>query len=159
MLIVCLFFCQNPKKAKKIRRFLVLEALYVNYGDICPLKEIMILKKRYKVRLFLDECFSFGVLGKTGRGITEHLDIPSEDIDHISSSLENAISAYGGFCAGSTFIVDHQRLSGLGYCFSASLPSLQAATALAALDILESRPEIIDKLRTNCIQLHNSLIE
>ena len=57
--------------------------------------------------------------------------IDFDEIDHFSASLENAMAAYGGFCCGTTFIVDHQRLSGLGYCFSASLPPLQAAAALA----------------------------
>lgn len=129
----------------------------MNYGDICPLLEIMELKKRFKVRIFVDETVSFGVLGEHGKGITEHLNIPIEDIDHISSTLEHAISGYGGFCAGTTFIIDHQRLSGLGYCFSASLPPLQAAVALAALDMLENQPDLTNKLRSNCINMHRKL--
>ena len=148
---------KNPKKAKVTRRFLVVEGLYMNHGDICPLPEIMKLKKQFKVRIFVDESVSFGVLGKTGKGITEYYGIPVEDVDHLSSTLENAISAYGGFCCGTTFIVDHQRLSGLGYCFSASLPPLQAACALASLDILQEDPSILRKLRDNCIFFHSLL--
>jgi len=45
------------------------------------------------------------------------------DIDLISAELERGIGSIGGFCAGSTFVIDHQRLSGSGYCFSASLPT------------------------------------
>ncbi|XP_015795345.1 serine palmitoyltransferase 1 [Tetranychus urticae] len=148
---------KNPKLARVIRRFLVVEALYMNYGDICPLREMMELKKKYKVRIFVDETVSFGVLGEHGKGITEHLNIPIEDIDHISSTLEHAISGYGGFCAGTTFIIDHQRLSGLGYCFSASLPPLQVAVAIAALDMLENKPDLTEKLRSNCINMHQKL--
>jgi len=150
---------KNPKKAKVTRRFLVVEGLYMDHGDICPLPEIMELKKKHKVRIFVDEAVSFGVLGATGRGITEHFNIPVEDIDHFSSTLENAMGAYGGFCAGTTFIVDHQRLSGLGYCFSASLPPLQAACALASLDILQSDPAIIKTLRNKCEYLHGKLVK
>lgn len=120
---------KNPKKARVTRRFLVVEGLYMNHGDICPLPAIMELKKKFKVRIFVDESVSFGVLGKTGRGISEYYNIPVEDIDHYSATLENGIAAYGGFCCGTTFIVDHQRLSGLGYCFSASLPPLQVKYA------------------------------
>lgn len=148
---------KNPRKAKVTRRFLVVEGLYMNHGDICPLPEIMVLKKKFKVRIFLDESVSFGVLGRTGRGITEYYNIPVEDIDHLSSTLENAVSAYGGFCCGTTFIVDHQRLSGLGYCFSASLPPLQAACAIASLDILESNPSILEELKDKCILMHDLL--
>lgn len=51
-------------------------------------------------------------------------------------SLENAIGICGGFCAGSHFVVDHQRLSGQGYCFSASLPPMLAAGAQVAVETL-----------------------
>ena len=148
---------RDPKRAKAVRRFLVVEALYLNHGDLCPLPQVLELKKKFKVRLFLDETVSFGVLGQSGRGITEHFNIRVEDVDHFSATLEHAISAYGGFCCGSSFIVDHQRLSGLGYCFSASLPPLQAACAIASLDILEQQPEILQRLRSVCEQVDSLL--
>jgi serine palmitoyltransferase len=47
---------------------MVVEGLYVNSGDVCPLPELMALKWRYKVRIFIDESHSFGVLGATGKG-------------------------------------------------------------------------------------------
>ena len=148
---------KNPKKAKVTRRFLVVEGLYMNHGDLCPLPELIQLKNKYKVRIFVDETVSFGVLGKTGRGISEHYGIDNSEIDHFSASLENAMAAYGGFCSGTSFIVDHQRLSGLGYCFSASLPPLQAAVALASLDILEQKPEILSNLSSNCAYFQTKL--
>lgn len=63
---------KNPKKAAKIRRFIIVEAIYMNSGEICPLPDIIELRKKYKLRLILDESVSFGSLGKTGRGIIEH---------------------------------------------------------------------------------------
>lgn len=66
---------KNPKKAQKTRRFLVAEGIYLNTGELCPLAELVELRKRYKLRLFLDESVSFGTLGKTGRGLTEHLNV------------------------------------------------------------------------------------
>ncbi|KAK3727859.1 hypothetical protein QZH41_001638 [Actinostola sp. cb2023] len=103
-----------PKKAKVTRRFLVVESLYINHGTIAPLPKLVELKKKYKVRLFVDESCSFGVLGSTGRGITEHFNIPVTDIDLISVSMENSLATIGGFCCGTSFVVDHQRLSGAG---------------------------------------------
>lgn len=150
---------KNPKKAAATRKFMVIEGLYMKTGDICPLPEIIELKKKHKIRLFLDESFSFGTLGEHGRGVTEHFNIPVEDIDHISGSLENAIGAYGGFCAGTTFIVDHQRLSGLGYCFSASLPPLQAAVALDAIDIIENSSDLLTNLRRNSESFHSLIAQ
>jgi len=107
--------------------------------------------------MFIDDTCSLGVLGANGRGVTEHFGVPVEDIDMISATLENAMAAYGGFCCGTSFIVDHQRLSGLGYCFSASLPPLQAAVALTSLDTIEKDPTIIEKLRQNAQYMHSLL--
>lgn len=66
---------KNPAKAAKIRRFIICEAIYLNTGEMCPLQEIIELRKSYKLRLILDESVSFGSIGKHGRGITEHLDV------------------------------------------------------------------------------------
>lgn len=67
---------KNPKKAKATRRFLVVEGLYLNSGDICNLPRMVELKYIYKFRIFIDESVSFATIGKTGRGITEHFNIP-----------------------------------------------------------------------------------
>lgn len=150
---------KNPKKAKATRKFLVVEGLYANTGDICPLDRIIDLKNKYKVRIFVDESYSIGVLGRTGKGIKEHFNIDSLEIDNITASLENSFASYGGFAAGTSFIVDHQRLSGTGYCFSASLPPLQAAAVIVAIDKLEASSERISQLRKNCIQFHQELKE
>lgn len=66
---------QNPKKAAKSRRFIVAEAIYMNTGDICPLNELVELRKKYKLRLILDESISFGTLGEHGRGLSEYLNV------------------------------------------------------------------------------------
>lgn len=66
---------KNPKKAAKTRRTLVAEGIYFNTGDMCPLRELVELRKKYKLRLFLDESVSFGTIGKHGRGLTEFLKI------------------------------------------------------------------------------------
>ena len=60
-----------------------------------------------------------------------------------------SLASVGGFCAGKTYVVDHQRLSGLGYCFSASVPPMMAVGAMEALDIMEQSPEMFSRLREN----------
>ncbi|VDL88860.1 unnamed protein product [Schistocephalus solidus] len=129
---------KDPKKAKQTRRFFAVEGLYLDYGDICPLPRLIELKYEHKVRIIMDESISFGVLGRTGRGVTEYFNVPIEQIDILTGSLETALGLCGGFCAGTHFVVDHQRLSGQGYCFSASLPPLLAAAAEDAVERLQS---------------------
>uniref|UniRef100_A0AAR2M3P7 Serine palmitoyltransferase 1 n=1 Tax=Pygocentrus nattereri TaxID=42514 RepID=A0AAR2M3P7_PYGNA len=116
---------KNPRKARVTRRFIVVEGLYMNTSDICPLPELVKLKYKYKVRIFLEESMSFGVLGEHGRGVTEHFGV--------------------------------SRLSGQGYCFSASLPPMLASAAIEALNIMEEDPEIFTILREKCKHAHKAL--
>lgn len=146
-----------PKKAKVTRRFLVVEGLYMNYADICPLKELIALKWKYKLRLFLEESMSFGVLGANGKGVTEHFDVSRDEVDLISAILENSMGTCGGFCCGKKYVIDHQRLSGLGYCFSASLPPMLATVAIEALHTMEQGPSMLSKLKHNCQRVHEKL--
>ncbi|XP_029474677.1 serine palmitoyltransferase 1 [Rhinatrema bivittatum] len=148
---------KNPRKARVTRRFIVVEGLYMNTGAICPLPELVKLKYKYKVRIFLEESLSFGVLGEHGRGITEHFGIKIDDIDLISANMENALASIGGFCCGRSFVIDHQRLSGQGYCFSASLPPLLASAAIEALNIMEENSEIFQILKEKCNRIHKNL--
>ncbi|XP_035996576.1 serine palmitoyltransferase 1 isoform X4 [Fundulus heteroclitus] len=116
---------KNPRKARVTRKFIVVEGMYINTADICPLPELVKLKYRYKVRLFLEESMSFGVLGEHGKGVTEHFGV--------------------------------NRLSGQGYCFSASLPPMLAAAAIEALNIMEEDPRIFTVLREKCQHVYKAL--
>lgn len=107
------------------------------------------MKLRYKFRLILDETWSFGVLGRTGRGITEHQNIDAAEIDMIIGSLAGPLCAGGGFCAGSDEIVEHQRISAAAYTFSAALPAMLATTASEVLSMLQTSPEMLTPVREN----------
>uniref|UniRef100_A0AAY5EGN1 Serine palmitoyltransferase 1 n=1 Tax=Electrophorus electricus TaxID=8005 RepID=A0AAY5EGN1_ELEEL len=148
---------KNPRKARVTRKFIVVEGLYMNTSDLCPLPELVKLKYKYKVRIFMEESMSFGVLGEHGRGVTEHFGVSIDDIDLISANMENAVASIGGFCCGRSFVIDHQRLSGQGYCFSASLPPMLAAAAIEALNIMEEDPGIFTILRGRCQRVHKAL--
>jgi serine palmitoyltransferase len=107
------------------------------------------LKLKYKFRLILDETWSFGVLGRTGRGITEHQHVDAAEVDMIVGSMAGPLCAAGGFCAGSDEIVEHQRLSAAAYTFSAALPAMSATTASETLMILQTTPDLMVQLREN----------
>ncbi|XP_004924159.1 serine palmitoyltransferase 1 [Bombyx mori] len=149
----------SEKKELNSRRraFLIVEAIYLNTGKMCPLVRAVELARKFKLRIILDESLSIGVLGKHGRGITEYLNIPRDEIDLIVGSLEHSFATIGGFCAGTHFIVEHQRLSGLGYCFSASLPPMLTQAAISALDILEEKPSIIEELNDRSKMMNKAL--
>jgi len=123
------------------RRFLVTEGVFANSGELAPLVEISRLKKRHALRLILDDSLGFGVLGPNGRGSLEHFGLPVQTADILIGSLETVCTSVGGFCCGSNLVVDHQRLSGAGYVFSASLPPFLCAAASQAIACISNEPE------------------
>jgi serine palmitoyltransferase len=146
------------RKSNEQKRFLVVEGIYKNTGKICPLDEITKLKHEFRYRLILDESNSFGVLGPTGRGVTElYGKIPMRDVEITTISLENAVGSIGGITTGSEEIVDHQRLSGSGYCFSASSPPFTATAAITSLEMMQTQPETLQQLRKNLKYLYSKL--
>ncbi|KAG0356821.1 serine palmitoyltransferase [Gamsiella multidivaricata] len=150
----------NNKKKHLTRRFIVTEGLFQNYGDMAPLDKIMELKHKYKYRVILDESNSFGLLGKTGRGLTEVYNIPPKEVDMIVGSMANSLSAAGGFCAGPKEVVDHQRLSGQAFVFSASIPAMLAVCASEAINILESGQgnKLLKELNENAAVFRNVVL-
>lgn len=124
------------RKPTSQRRFVVFEGLFRNTGEVAKLDKIYQLKMTYKWRLFADECLSFGVLGKHGRGVSELFDVPADCIEILIGSMETVLASVGGFCVGTQEVVEHQRLNGAGYCFSASAPPFTACAAMATLALL-----------------------
>jgi 7-keto-8-aminopelargonate synthetase-like enzyme len=120
------------------RRFIVCEGISHAAGDAAPIAAIYALKRRYKFRLVVDESLSFGVYGATGRGICEAAGLAPQDVEIITGSLGTALMSNGGWCVGARAMVDHQRLSSGGYCFSAALPPMLASAALNVLDRFEA---------------------
>lgn len=147
------------RKRNAQRRFLIVEGLYKNTGNICPMDELIRLKHEFNYRVILDESFSFGTLGPTGRGVAElYQQKLMHDVEISTVSLENALGSIGGLTIGTEEVVDHQRLSGSGYCFSASTPPFTATAALAALDLLRNRPGLtLNRLHDNCAYIHEQL--
>jgi serine palmitoyltransferase len=118
--------------------------------------------------LICDDSWGFGVLGATGKGITEHFGKPSADkngetqlmhVEILVGSLSTTLASVGGFCVGSREVVDHQRLSGQGYCFSASAPPFTCATAAAALKGMQDKPSLLSTLKAKSKFLQDELLK
>ena len=140
------------------RRFIVIEGLYRSIGDVCCLPEIMELKDEYCYRLIIDESLSFGTLGTTGKGVTELYGVNIRDIEIIMISMDTALASVGGLCIGSRTIVDHQRLSGAGYVFSAAAPPFLSAAAMVSLEEMKKKPALLETLRSR-VQLFHRLLK
>eukprot|EP00884_Botryococcus_braunii_P003700 jgi/Botrbrau1/13330/Bobra.0334s0007.1 len=152
-----------PRNRKKPlnRRFIVVEGLYQRWGDVAPLQEIFVLKKQYKYRLVVDED---PIVGGAGPHWPRRL--PASWLaargrrDRVCLPWPRNWRRRGASARGNREIVDHQRLSGLGYCYSASLPPYLATAAIGALDVLEQEgPNLVRRLQANAAFLRDLLRE
>lgn len=130
------------------RKFIVTEGIFQNTGDIPPLPQLVELKNKYKFRLFVDETLSLGVLGKTGRGLTEYFGLARKDsIDITVGSMAHAFGSSGAFVLGDAVMSHHQRIGSYAYCFSASLPPYTARCVDEVLRILEEDHSSVNQLQ------------
>lgn len=150
---------QKAGDKKEARRtFIMMEALCQRTGRVAPLQQLVALKEKYGAVLVLDESLSFGVLGDKGLGLCEMAKVSPSKVDAIMGSLELAVAGVGGFCAGRRGLVDHQRLAGAGYCFSASCPPSACSAAKATMKDLSSTSRR-QRLQANTKSLHQTLME
>lgn len=140
---------EQAKTKRLTRRFVVTEGLFELSGDVIDLPRLVELKEKYKFRVILDETWSFGVLGRAGRGITEAQNVDPQQVDMIIGSLAGPLCAGGGFCAGPKDVVEHQRITSSSYTFSAALPAMLAVTASETVNLLQSNPDILTQCREN----------
>ncbi|KAJ2976652.1 hypothetical protein NQ176_g4824 [Zarea fungicola] len=140
---------EQAKLKKLTRRFIVTEGLFETTGDATDLPRLVELKEEYKFRIILDETWSFGVLGRTGRGLTEAQNVDPQQVDMIVGSLSGPLCAGGGFCAGAKDVVEHQRITSSAYTYSAALPAMLAMTASETVHLLQSNPDILTQCREN----------
>ncbi len=141
------------------RTLIVVEGTYSMDGDICCLPEIVRLKREYGAMLMVDEAHSFGVLGATGRGVDEHFGIATDEVDIWMGSLSKAIPANGGFLAASRALVIYLQHEVAPFVFSAALCPAAAATACAALRVLQAEPSRLETVRRNAHVLRSGLAE
>lgn len=130
-------------------KLVVVDAVYSMDGDIAKLPQIVDVCRRHHAMLMVDEAHSIGVLGRSGRGIQEHFELPANAIDFKMGTLSKAIPSCGGFIAARRDLIDHLKHNARGFIFSAALPVPQVAAAREALHLLQSEPHRIARLRRN----------
>ncbi|KAF8816700.1 serine palmitoyltransferase [Phlegmacium glaucopus] len=140
---------RKKRRGPLTRRFIVTEGIFQKDGAMVDLPKLIELKLKYKYRLVLDESFSFGTVGRTGRGLTELYNVPASKVDMLLGSIAIGLCSSGGFCAGSRNIIDHQRINGPSFVFSASLPALLAVSASEGINIFRNTPSIFETLQEN----------
>lgn len=129
--------------------FIVTDGVFSMEGRLAKLPEIVALAERYGAVTIVDDSHGTGVMGLAGRGTTEHFGLAGK-IDIVTGTLGKALGgAAGGFVAGSRALVDTLVQRSRTQLFSNALPATVAASALRAVQLLEARPELVQKQRDN----------
>ena len=129
---------------EKSGRLVVVDGLYSMGGDIVPLPDLVAVCKKYGARLMLDDAHALGVLGG-GRGTAAHFGLTGS-VDLIMSTFSKSFASLGGFIAGDEPVIHYIKHHARSLIFSASIPAANAAAALAALQIMRSEPEHVERL-------------
>ena len=138
-------------KRAQAQRFRVIctDGVFSMDGNAAPLDEICRLARQYDALVMVDECHSAGVLGATGRGITELYDLRGE-VDILTGTLGKAFGgAMGGFTTGRREIIDMLRQRSRPYLFSNSLPPAVVGAGIELFKILGQSNELHDRLVAN----------
>jgi len=130
------------------RKLLITDGVFSMDGDLGALPELCALAEEFGCIMMVDDAHASGVFGRNGRGTIDHFNVHGR-VDIQVGTLSKAVGALGGYVAGSKTLIEFLYHRARPFLFSTSHPPSVAATCLAALDVLEQEPQIIDTLWDN----------
>jgi glycine C-acetyltransferase len=141
----------------KFRRALIVtDGVFSMDGDIAPLPEIVRLAREYDAFVMVDDAHGEGVLGRGGRGITDHFGLHGE-VDIEVGTLSKAFGVVGGYVAGSYELCEYLRQRGRPFLFSSAVTPADVAACIAAVDILLQSEDRVQRLWENACYFQNGL--
>jgi glycine C-acetyltransferase/8-amino-7-oxononanoate synthase len=135
---------------------IVTDSVFSMDGDVAPLADLVELAKRHGVRTVVDEAHGTGCLGPGGRGAVAEAGLEGQ-VDVVVGTLGKALGAYGAFAACSAAMRDYLTNTARSLIFSTALPPPAVAGALAALEVLQEHPEMVDRLQANADAVRDEL--
>ncbi len=136
---------------------IVTDGVFSMDGDVAPLAELLELARRHGARLMVDEAHATGAVGPGGRGSVSAAGLSGE-VDVVVGTLGKALGSYGAYVCASEETVDFLVNSARPFIFSTAPPPPAVGAALAALELLEAEPELVDRLQANARTLRTALV-
>lgn len=134
-----------PEEAVKV---IAVDGIFSMEGDIVKLPEIVKLADQFGANIMIDDAHSLGVIGDKGAGTASHFNL-TDSVDLIMGTFSKSLASLGGFIAADRDTIDYIKHRARSLMFSASMPPGSVASVIAALDIIETEPERIQKLWDN----------
>ncbi|HET9593212.1 MAG TPA: 8-amino-7-oxononanoate synthase [Solirubrobacterales bacterium] len=135
---------------------IVTDGVFSMDGDVAPLPELLELARRHGARLMVDEAHATGAVGPGGRGSVAAAGLSGE-VDVVVGTLGKALGSYGAYACASAETIDYLVNTARPFIFSTAPPPPAVGAALAALELLEAEPELVDRLQRNARQLRTAL--
>jgi glycine C-acetyltransferase len=135
-----------PASDKRV--LIITDGVFSMDGDIAPLPALVEIAEKYGALIMVDDAHGEGVLGNGGRGVVDHFGLHGR-VDVEIGTLSKAFGVVGGFVAGKKIIIDHLRQKARPFLFSSALTPADVAACCAAVDILASSDELVQKLWSN----------
>ena len=149
--------CLKLAQAQRFR-IIVTDGVFSMDGNVAPMDEICRLAEKYDALVMVDECHSAGVVGATGRGVTELYNLRGE-VDIITGTLGKSFGGgIGGFTTGRKEIIDLLRQRSRPYLFSNSIPPAIVGASLEMFKMLGESDEIHDKLVENVEYFRSKMV-
>jgi 8-amino-7-oxononanoate synthase len=134
-----------PEEAVKL---IAVDGIFSMEGDIANLPQIVELSEKYGANIMIDDAHSLGVIGEKGAGAASHFGL-TDQVDLIMGTFSKSLASLGGFIAGDAATIDYLKHNARALIFSASITPASAASALAALTIIENEPHHMANLWNN----------
>ncbi|WP_069659244.1 serine palmitoyltransferase [Arcticibacter eurypsychrophilus] len=144
-----------PEEAAKV---IAVDGIFSMEGDIVKLPEIVDLANEFGANIFVDDAHSLGVIGVNGAGTASHFNL-TDQVDLIMGTFSKSLASLGGFIAADEATIDYIKHRARSLLFSASMTPAAVASVIAALDIIQAEPQIIDKLWDNTRYAKKLLLE
>jgi glycine C-acetyltransferase len=129
-------------------KLIITDGVFSMDGDVGPLPALCDLAEKYGAIMMVDDAHASGVLGRNGRGTIDHFNVHGR-VDVQVGTLSKAIGALGGYVCGSRELIDFLYHRARPFLFSTSHPPSVAATCIAAFEVLEQEPQLMEKLWEN----------
>ncbi|MBC7886150.1 MAG: pyridoxal phosphate-dependent aminotransferase family protein [Saprospiraceae bacterium] len=126
----------------------VIDGVFSMEGDIANLPEIVQLAKKYNASIMVDDAHGLGVLGRNGSGTADHFGL-TDQVDLIMGTFSKSLASIGGFIAADHDTINYLKHNARSLIFSASIAPANAASVIAALDLIQEEPERIKALWDN----------
>ena len=136
-------------------KLIITDGVFSMDGDVAPLPEILKLAKQYNASVVVDDAHATGVIGKQGRGTSEHHQVLGKT-DIVIATLSKALGGVGGAICGPSSVIKSIAY-GKYFMFTTAIPPSICASVIAGLDVINNEPQLIQNLHKNRISISNQL--